>query len=80
MIKIKADGNVVEIEASGSFSELITEYASITSSLMHSFLQPFNNDREYKRIAEKMSGAFIAGIKRAMDRRRKEVQNDSTEN
>lgn len=80
MIRIKADENVVEIEASGSFSELLTEYASITSSLMHSFLRRCNAEHEYKRVAEIMSGAFCAGMKQAMDRRRKEVQNDSTEN
>ena len=77
MLEMKADGKKVEIEARGSLSELLTEYASMTASLMHSFLKPCNNDMEYKRTAEMMSGAFIAGIKQAMDRRRKEVLHES---
>ena len=77
MIEMKCNGKVVEIEARGSFSELLNEYACMTASLMHNFLKPCNTDSEYKRIAEMMSGAFCAGMKQAMDRRRKEVLHES---
>ena len=80
MIEMKCNGKVVEIEARGGFSELLNEYACMTASLMHNFLKPCNTENEYKRIAGIMAGAFCAGMKQAMDRRRKEVQNDSTEN
>ncbi len=79
MLEMKADGTVVEIEAKGTMSDLLSEYAYMTASLMHSFLKPCNTDSEYKRIAEIMSGAFCAGMKQAMDRRRKEVLHESTE-
>ena len=78
MLEMKANGTKVEIEAKGTMSDLLNEYACMTASLMHSFLKPCNTDSEYKRIAEMMSGAFCAGMKQTMDRRRKEVQNDST--
>lgn len=79
MLEMKADRTVVEIEAKGTMSDLLSEYAYMTASLMHSFLKPCNTDSEYKRIAEIMSGAFCAGMKQAMDRRRKEVLHESTE-
>ncbi|MBQ6040930.1 MAG: hypothetical protein IJL32_09180 [Oscillospiraceae bacterium] len=79
MLEMKADGTVVEIEAKGTMSDLLSEYAYMTASLMHSFLKPCNTDSEYKRIAEMMTGAFCAGMKQAMDRRRKEVLHESTE-
>ena len=79
MLEMKADGTVVEIEAKGTMSDLLSEYAYMTASLMHSFLKPCNTDSEYKRIAEMMTGAFCAGMKQAMGRRRKEVLHESTE-
>ncbi len=79
MLEMKADGTVVEIEAKGTMSDLLNEYARMTASLMHNFLRPCNTDSEYKRIAEIMSGAFCAGMKQAMDRRRKEVLHERTE-
>ena len=79
MLEIKANGTMVEIEAKGTMSDLLNEYARMTASLMHNFLKPCNTDSEYKRIAEMMSGAFCAGIKQAMDRRRKEVLRESAE-
>lgn len=79
MLEIKANGTMVEIEAKGTMSDLLNEYARMTASLMHSFLKPCNTDSEYKRIAEMMSGAFCAGMKQAMDRRRKEVLHESAE-
>lgn len=79
MLEMKTDGTVVEIEAKGTMSDLLSEYAYMTASLMHSFLKPCNTDSEYKRIAEMMTGAFCAGMKQAMDRRRKEVLHESTE-
>ena len=79
MLEIKANGTKVEIEAKGTMSDLLNEYARMTASLMHNFLKPCNKDNEYKRIAEMMSGAFCAGMKQAMDRRRKEVLHESAE-
>lgn len=76
MLEMKANGKVVEIEAKGTMSDLLSEYACMTASLMHNFLRPCNTDSEYKRIAEIMSGAFIAGMKQAMDRRRNEVRHE----
>lgn len=73
MLEIKANGTMVEIEAKGTMSDLLNEYARMTASLMHNFLRPCNTDREYKRIAEIMAGAFCAGMEQAMDRSRKEV-------
>ena len=80
MLEMKCSGKTVEIEAKGTMPELLNEYACMTASLLHSFLRPCNAEHEYKRVAEIMSGAFCAGMKQAMDRRRKEVQNDSTQN
>lgn len=79
MLEMKADGTVVEIEAKWTMYSLLNEYARMTASLMHNFLKPCNTDSEYKRIAEMMSGAFCAGMKQAMDRRRKEVLHESAE-
>lgn len=79
MLLMKCSGKTVEIEAKGTMSELLSEYAYMTASLMHSFLRPCNTDSEYKCIAEIMSGAFCAGMKQAMDRRRKEVLHESAE-
>ena len=79
MLEIKANGTMVEIEAKGTMSDLLSEYACMTASLMHSFLRPCNTDSEYKRIAEIMAGAFCAGMEQAMDRRRKEVLHESAE-
>ena len=79
MIEMKCNGKVVEIEARGGFPELLNEYACMTASLMHNFLKPYNTENEYKHIAEIMAGAFCAGMKQAMDRRRKEVLHDSAE-
>jgi hypothetical protein len=79
MLEMKANGTMVEIEAKGTMSDLLNEYARMTASLMHSFLRPCNTDSEYKHIAEMMSGAFCAGMKQAMDRRRKEVLHESAE-
>lgn len=79
MLEMKADGTVVEIEAKGTMYGLLNEYARMTASLMHNFLKPCNTDSEYKRIAEMMSGAFCAGMKQAMGRRRKEVLHESAE-
>lgn len=79
MLEMKANGTMVEIEAKGTMPDLLNEYASMTASLMHNFLRPCNTDNEYKRIAEIMSGAFCAGMKHAMDRRRKEVLHESAE-
>lgn len=73
MLEMKCTGKTVEIEAKGTMSDLLSEYAYMTASLMHSFLRPCNSENEYKRVAEIMSGAFCAGMKQAMDRRRKEV-------
>lgn len=79
MLEMKANGTMVEIEAKGTMPDLLNEYARMTASLMHNFLKPCNTDNEYKRIAEIMSGAFCAGMKQAMDRRRKEVLHESAE-
>ncbi len=78
MLEMKCSGKTVEIEAKGTMSDLLNEYACMTASLLHSFLRPCNTDSEYKRVAEIMSGAFCAGMKQAMDRRRKEVLHEST--
>gem|GEM_PF-4137301 len=81
MLEIKANGTMVEIEAKGTMSDLLNEYARMTASLMHNFLKHCNTDTdsEYKRIAEIMAGAFCAGMEQAMDRRRKEVLHESAE-
>ena len=79
MLEMKANGTKVDIEAKGTMSDLLNEYACMTASLMHNFLRPCNTDSEYKCIAEIMSGAFCAGMKQAMDRRRKEVLHESAE-
>ena len=79
MLEMKANGTMVEIEAKGTMPDLLNEYARMTASLVHNFLRPCNTDNEYKRIAEIMSGAFCAGMKRAIDRRRKEVLHESAE-
>ena len=79
MLEMKANGTKVEIKAKGMMSALLSEYACMTASLMHDFLKPCNTDSEYKRIAEIMAGAFCAGMKQAMDRRRKEVLHESAE-
>lgn len=79
MLKMECSGKVVQIEAKGMMPDLLNEYACMTASLMHNFLKPCNTESEYKRIAEIMSGAFIAGMKQAMDRRRNEVRHENTE-
>lgn len=77
MLEMKTDGTVVEIEAKGTMSDLLNEYARMTASLMHNFLRRCNTDSECKRIAEFMAGAFCAGMEQAMDRRRKEFLHES---
>ena len=79
MLEMKCSGKTVEIEAKGTMSDLPSEYAYMTASLTHSFLKPCNTENEYKRTAEMMSGAFCAGMKQAMDRRRKEVLHESAD-
>lgn len=79
MLKMECSGEVVQIEAKGMMPDLLNEYACMTASLTHNFLRPCNTDSEYKRIAAIMAGAFCAGMKQAMDRRRKEVLHESAE-
>lgn len=51
MLEMKANGTKVEIEAKGTMSDLLNEYACMTASLMHNFSEmiKYNESQEARR-------------------------------
>jgi hypothetical protein len=79
MLEIKVNRSEVKVQAKGTISDLISEYACLTAALMYNFLMPFDKETEYNRVFGKMTVAFNAGIEQAIDKRKAEVSRGSTE-
>ena len=76
MIEVKASmkEKTAAINAAGTLSTILTEYAMITGSLFEQLLSPYNRESEYEQIKAAFVGVMLAGVNKGLENHKKEVK------